>query len=232
MLELQPFNACFKFGILVRSTSSTGTSNNFLKFIRRSVRRSAGRLFSSIGLYRISLVRASGESFRRRVFFPDMPGMKRVYRDKKSVGPLVGSQEKIASRPGDKPWMNHSSTGDFVPAFGLHRISLVRASGKTFGRRVFDALEGTRDPCLLGDQFCWHLVLPDPAPSPRRAPTRPARGMSGFWIRQVFDALNITRNVCLLDEQFCRRFDLPGSAPPTTAPPNRPAAPLCAPTRP
>ena len=33
LLELQRFNACFKFGILVSSTSSTGTSNNFLKFI-------------------------------------------------------------------------------------------------------------------------------------------------------------------------------------------------------
>ena len=54
--------------------------------------------------------------------------------------------------------------------FGLNEISLVRASGETFRRRVFDALEGTRDSCLLGEQFCWHPVLPDPAPPPRRAP--------------------------------------------------------------
>ena len=55
------------------------------------------------------------------------------------------------------------STVDFVTAFGLNGISLVRASGGTFRRRVFDALEGMRDPCPLGEQFCWHPVLPDPA---------------------------------------------------------------------
>ena len=52
----------------------------------------------------------------------------------------------------------------------LHRISLVRASGRTFRRFVFDALGGTRASCLLGEQFCWHPVLPDPAPPPRCAP--------------------------------------------------------------
>ena len=31
-------------------------------------------------------------------------------------------------------------------------------------------LEGTSEACLLGGQFCWHPVLPDPAPPPRRAP--------------------------------------------------------------
>ena len=51
---------------------------------------------------------------------------------------------------------------------GLHRISLVRASGET-RRRVFDALVGAREACFLGEQFCWHPVLPDPAPPPRRA---------------------------------------------------------------
>ena len=49
-------------------------------------------------------------------------------------------------------------------------ISLVRAFGGSFRRRVFDALEGTREARLLGEQFCWHPVLPDSAPPPRRAP--------------------------------------------------------------
>ena len=47
-------------------------------------------------------------------------------------------------------------------------ISLVRASGET-RRRVFDALKGAREACFLGEQFCWHPVLPDPAPPLRRA---------------------------------------------------------------
>ena len=60
----------------------------------------------------------------------------------------------------------------FCSPIGLHRISLVRASGETFRRRFFDALEGARKDCPLGEQFCWHPVLPDPAPPPRRAPRR------------------------------------------------------------
>ena len=37
---------------------------------------------------------------------------------------------------------------------------------------VFDALEGTKEDCPLGEQFCWHPDLPDTAP-PRRHATRP-----------------------------------------------------------
>ena len=66
--------------------------------------------------------------------------------------------------------MNRGVNRGFCSSIGLHRISLVRASGETFRRRVFDALEGTREACPLGEQFCWHPVLPDPAPPPRRAP--------------------------------------------------------------
>ena len=51
-----------------------------------------------------------------------------------------------------------------------HRISFVRASGETFKRRVFDALEGTRGACLVGELFCRRPVLPSPAPPPRHAP--------------------------------------------------------------
>ena len=60
----------------------------------------------------------------------------------------------------------------FCSSIGFNRIWLVRASGETFRRRVFDALGGTRKDCILGGQFCWHTVLPDPAPPHRRAPRR------------------------------------------------------------
>ena len=85
----------------------------------------------------------------------------------KGVGPLVGSQERRALLV---LVINRLSTADFVPAFGLHRILFVRASGETFRRRVFDALGGTRDACLLGALFCRRPVLPGPAPPLRRAP--------------------------------------------------------------
>ena len=103
--------------------------------------------------------------------FPDVPCMKSVYRDTKqrrrSTSGHLGT--KRTSRPGDKPLTNRLSTGDFVPAFGLHRISLVRASGETFKRCVHNALEGSRDARLLGGLFCRRPVLTDPAPLPCRA---------------------------------------------------------------
>ena len=34
----------------------------------------------------------------------------------------------------------------------------------------FDVLEGRREACFLGRQYCWHPVLPYPAPPPRSAP--------------------------------------------------------------
>ena len=105
---------------------------------------------------------------------------------RRSTGQQPG--RKSASRPGDKPRINRGSTADFVPAFGLHRISLVRAPEEAFGRRVFDALEGTRVPCPLGDQFCWHPVLPDPAPpsAGRPDPNRP-------WYVRVLDSTCLHR---------------------------------------
>ena len=60
------------------------------------------------------------------------------------------------------------STVDFVLAFGLHRISLVRSSAEMFRRYVLDALGGTREDCFLGGLFCRHPFLTNPAPSPRR----------------------------------------------------------------
>ena len=67
------------------------------------------------------------------------------------------------------PMTNPSSFCHFVPTFGLHTISVVRASGLWFGRFVFDASESVGEACSLNGQLCWHPVLPDPAPPPRRA---------------------------------------------------------------
>ena len=56
---------------------------------------------------------------------------------------------------------------------------------------VLDSLESKREGCFQVGSTQRRLVLPSPAP-PRRpaappcvAPTRPARDVSGFWIRQV-----------------------------------------------
>ena len=84
------------------------------------------------------------------------------------------------------------STGDFVLAFGLNRISLVRASGESFGRLVFDVLEATRDACFLGELFCRRLMLTDLA-APPCAPTRAARGMFGVRIDKLPDMLCMKR---------------------------------------
>ena len=77
--------------------------------------------------------------------------------------------------------INNWSTADFVPAFGLHMISLVRASGKTFKQYFLDALEGAREACFLRELFCQRPVLTDPVPSPRHvlSPDAPAV-CSGF----------------------------------------------------
>ena len=67
---------------------------------------------------------------------------------------------------GCQPVVNRASCS----SIDLHTISLLRASGESFRRRLFDALEGAREARILGEQFCWYPVLPDPAPPPRRAP--------------------------------------------------------------
>ena len=51
-------------------------------------------------------------------------------------------------------------------------------------RRFFDALVTTVDLCFLGELLAPNLARPRLA-APPSAPTRPARGVSGFWIRQV-----------------------------------------------
>ena len=95
----------------------------------------------------------------------------------KSVGPLGSSQEQrgllvLVINPlstADRPLVKRS----LCSPISLNRVSLARASGEMFRRRVFDALEGTRDACLLGELFCRRPVLPDPASPPRHALPRP-----------------------------------------------------------
>ena len=76
--------------------------------------------------------------------------MKRFTETKRRTGRQPGT--KSASRPAYKPLINRWSTADLVPpSVYIHRISLVRASGETLKRRVFDALESTMDLCFPGE---------------------------------------------------------------------------------
>ena len=101
-----------------------------------------------------------------------MPCMKRVYKEKLASvhWSAARNKERFLSRgcTGYQPLVNRS----LCSPINLHRISLVRASGATFRRRVFDALEKSRKDCPLGAQFYWKKVPLDPAPPPRRAPRR------------------------------------------------------------
>ena len=87
----------------------------------------------------------------------------------RGVGSLVSSQER---RAGFVPRINRTSTGrqpDVLFLIGLHGFLLARASEETFRTAVFDALEGTRDVCLLDEPIRRRPVLPGPALSRRPA---------------------------------------------------------------
>ena len=79
------------------------------------------------------------------------------------------SGTKSAFRLAVKALINRGSTAHFVPPFVYIGFSLVRPSGKTLKQRSCNPLEDTRDLCFLGEQFCWHPILPDPGRF-RRAP--------------------------------------------------------------
>ena len=157
---------------------------------------------------------------------------------------MISSQERRAlAVPAYKPRINRLSTVDFVPAFGLHKISRVRASGKTFKRRVFDASEGTRDPCLLGEQFCWHPVLPDLAPPPRRAlrpdppVVCPGFGLDGLHMNSLVRAseasfMTIVFNAWGEKRVACSLGDRNVGVPSGPARPSPPTALCAAPPRP
>ena len=87
-------------------------------------------------------------------------------KKRRSTGQQPGT--KSASHFAEKPRINRLSTGDIVLALGLNRISLVRASGKTFKRLAFDALKGTRDACFLGEMFSRRPAFLDRASLSRR----------------------------------------------------------------
>ena len=73
---------------------------------------------------------------------------------------------------------NSTNQRGLCSSTGLRSISLVHAPEESFRTGVFDALEGTRDGCLLGEPICRRPILLGPAP-PRRpsvrrpVPTRP-----------------------------------------------------------
>ena len=92
---------------------------------------------------------------------------------------------KSARGSGDKPLVDRW----LCSPIRLHGDSFVRASEESVGTVVFDAL-GARGSAVswadrsVGVPSC--PAQPRPAAPPSAVPTRPARGMSGFWIRQVF----------------------------------------------
>ena len=121
----------------------------------------------------------------RHFTFSNVPCMKSTHRDKKTSVLWSAARKKNDSRSAIKPQKNRLSTADFVPAFGLHNVSLVRAFAersvsigfrlfvlreKLFRRSVFDALERTRGACFLNEQCCRYRFLRGPVRPPRRAP--------------------------------------------------------------
>ena len=89
---------------------------------------------------------------------------------RRSTGQQPGtkSSSRHADNPqetAEKPIVKRGTSS----SIGLPTIWLVRASGETFRRRVFDALEKTRVACLLGEVFC---PTPPRRPAVRPDPTR------------------------------------------------------------
>ena len=110
-----------------------------------------------------------------RRLFPDMPCMKRVYKDKYvGVSTLVSSQERRALAA---PRIKRGSTAGFVPPSVYIRFPLFVLLKRRSGQ-LSSMPGGTRDGRLLGELAHQRPVLPVPAP-PRRSsvrrpdPTRP-----------------------------------------------------------
>ena len=176
----------------------------------------------------------------QRYHFPGHALHEKGLQRQTGVGSLVRSQERRAAVV---PRINRLSTARQPPvnrlscsSIGLHRISFVRASGGSFKTVVYDAPGGTRDGFLLGEPTRLRPVLPHrcPAAPPCAAPPRPARGMSGFWIRQVaseqmfkkaaFDALGLENVRSCLGRSAAPRL--------RPAPPHPAASPCSAPPQP
>ena len=73
------------------------------------------------------------------------------------------SQPSLAALPFAAPTRTASSVSGFW-------IRQIGAFGNVFRRCFFAAMGCTMEACPLGEQFCWHPVLPDPNPPPRCAP--------------------------------------------------------------
>ena len=113
-------------------------------------------------------------------------GLQRQIRRRRYTRQQPGT--KSGRRPGDKPRINRLSTAGFVPASvyigfplfvlpethpGSHSSIVWRVRGTVFSF--------ANSP--VGVLCC--PSPPGPAVLPCAAPYRPARGISGFWIRQV-----------------------------------------------
>ena len=91
----------------------------------------------------------------------------------------------MVSRQEQKTILAKLITGSLCSFIGLNWISLVRVSGKALGRLVLDALEDTKVDCRVGALLCESSPARQLRAAPLCGKTRPARGMSGFWVRQI-----------------------------------------------
>ena len=108
--------------------------------------------------------------------------MKRVYKDNYASVHLSAARTKSARGTGDKPLVNRM----FGPPLGLHRILFGRASGESSTTVVFDASEGKRKGCLLGEPSCRRSRPPRPACPRRPAVRRPVPDRP--WYVRVLDS--------------------------------------------
>ena len=86
------------------------------------------------------------------------------------VGTLFSIEERSALAV---PLINRGSTAHCVPQMVYMGFRLFVLLGRRSGHFFFNALEGARDGCFLGEPFRRRPILPSPAPPPRRAPPRP-----------------------------------------------------------
>ena len=94
---------------------------------------------------------------------------------------------KSGRRLAEKPGINRLSTAGFVPPSVNIGFCLFVLPKSRSGQLSSMPCKGTRYGCLLGERTCRPPVLLAPlraAASPCAAPPRPARDMSGFWVRQ------------------------------------------------
>ena len=120
---------------------------------------------------------------------PDMPCMKKVSETKKRRYSGQQPGTKSGRRPGDKPVIGRGSIGCFDPPSVYIGFPLF-VLPKDRSRHCLRCPGGQQGQLSPGrtDLSATRPALPRPASPLRRAPTppRPARGMSGFWLKQVY----------------------------------------------